>query len=159
MTLNRHDKDLLIAIILLLFGLSFIYLSLQIDVKKYDFIESAASFPFLLSSIFTILSMAYLISSLKKGGKVTFLKTWQSLIYSLRDENNKKVLTAILIISLFIFIGVPYIGFYISGILLMISILIVYVPRVKPLLSIILSACYVGLIYLIFALLFKLQIR
>jgi hypothetical protein len=159
MNLNNKDKDTLIAIILLAFGICVTYLSLKIEIKKYAFIESAASFPLLLSIIFTLLSIVYLITSVKKGGKVTFQKIWHSLKSNAINQYNKRIIFALSIISLLIFVGVPYLGFYLSGLVFFIFILIVYVPKINPIFSILLGAVFIALLYLIFSLLFQLQIK
>lgn len=154
---RAKNKELMISAGSLALGLFMIYLSFfTLDIKT-AFIRSAAIFPGIISIVFTILSAIYVINSFKQGGKLT-LSTLSVREY-LKNETNRGVLKAILLVAAFVFIGVPYISFYISGAILMIFVLLVYVKRVKPIYSIGASLATVAAIYLIFNKVFNLPIK
>jgi len=156
--LTKDDKELILSSILVVFGLYITYLSLNIDIKS-DFVESAAIFPLIISVSFTLFSSIYFIKSLKSGGKLNIQEIKKSLISVYKEPYNQQVFLAVVLVAVYIFIGVRYLGFYISSFIFMSVIMIKFVRRVKIIISLLSSLLVTVVIYLIFSELFRIPIN
>lgn len=156
--MTKDDKELILSSILVVFGLYITYLSLNIDIKS-DFVESAAIFPLIISVSFTLFSSIYFIKSLKSGGKLNIQEIKKSLISVYKEPYNQQVFLAVVLVAVYIFIGVRYLGFYISSFIFMSVIMIKFVRRVKIIISLLSSLLVTVVIYLIFSELFRIPIN
>ncbi|KJS88342.1 MAG: hypothetical protein JM58_00780 [Peptococcaceae bacterium BICA1-8] len=156
--MTKDDKEFILSSILVVFGLYITYLSLNIDVKS-DFVESAAIFPLIISVSFTLFSSIYFIKSLKSGGKPNIQEIKKSLISMYKEPYYRQVSFAIALVAVYIFIGVTYLSFYISSFIFMSVILILFVKRVKVIVSLLSSLLVTAVIYLIFSELFRIPIN
>lgn len=59
-----------------------------------------------------------------------------------------------LIVAVYVFVGIPFIGFYLSSFLLICGITLFYVRSIKPVYAVLVSLALTGLLYLIFSVAF-----
>jgi putative tricarboxylic transport membrane protein len=95
------------------------------------------------------------------GGRILSIsKVMRSFISLYHNDEFKRVLLAVVFVALFIFVGVNYIGFYISGAIFMFVILMTFVKNMKRKLtwSIIFSILYSVILFVIFKMIFKIPL-
>jgi hypothetical protein len=155
--LSAKDKDVVISASLILLSLYMVYLSATIDIRG-SFVQSAAIFPLMVSVCMTQLCIVYFIDSLRKGGRPTPDKIRSSFLSLFKESCNRRVLLAILFVGIFIFFGVTYTSFYVSGAVFMAFIILLCVRKLHFIVSIATTVVFVGLMYLVFNRLFRLPI-
>jgi len=154
---SKHDQDLLIACFIVLLAIFVFWISMTMPMRG-DFIESPGIFPGLMSTLLFILGVAYTIRSLARGGRIKFGKTFQSIIPLLTSEQNRPLVLGILFPAIYVFVGIPLIGFYISSGLFMTIMFYAYVKKWRRWFFLPVSFGITACLYLIFNKLFMLQI-
>jgi hypothetical protein len=149
------DKDLMASILLLLVGLFFAVESLRIDYRG-PFQLGPGMFPFLCAVILVLLSLVYLIRSLKRGGRVSgFRQIFKDIVLL---QENRRILLAIAMVAFFIFVGVAYISYYATAAVFLFLMGYKFVSRYKIWHSIIFSSVVPLVIYLIFNKIFSIRL-
>lgn len=105
-----------------------------------------------------LLASVFLIRSLAQA-RPSPAKLWGSLKAVLASREWRNIFLSIGIVALYVFVGVPYLGFYLSSIVVMLFISLYYVRRIHPAISILSSAALTGLLYLIFSVVFKIPLQ
>lgn len=158
MRLTQQQRETVISFITVLVTV-FLFVStffINMDVK---FLSSARLMPLLVTSLMLLLSLIYFVRSVSKSGFVSPKTAFGALKESVKDPTVNSTLKATGIVALYIFVGIRYIGFYISSFLLIAFIALYFVRRIKPLYSILISLALSGLLYLIFRVAFKIYLR
>lgn len=106
-----------------------------------------------------LLSVSGILQSLRQKGRPTPAKILASVKACATDQNVRSTLLAILIAGTYIFLGIPYLGFYISSFLLICGITIGYVRSIRFYWAIPIAVALTGILYLIFAVAFNLRLR
>lgn len=122
---------------------------------------SAGMMPMILSIVLVLLSIGLIVRSWKAGGRFRVERDC--------DENGnklplispeaKKVLINIAATALLVFVGVPYLGFFISSAIFMLAVILVCARNIKWYWSLLIIGATMGIIYVVFVVLFKLPIR
>jgi hypothetical protein len=159
MKLKQEDKDVITGIILFIISLLIYTQIIKIRWGSKVFLTSAVLLPLNLNILFSILSLALIFTGIRRGGRLDFKNVGAAIKAGIRTNEFRIVLTAMLATALFIFVGVPYIGFFISGGIFMFCILFFYVKHLKKVYSILITAAVLAAIYGIFVLLFKIPLR
>ena len=159
MKLKEADKDIIISFVLLIINI-LIYTQLgKIRWGSPSFALSAVLLPTCLNVLFSILILALFGTSLKKGGRINFKIIGDEIKNGVKSRDFKVVITAMIATGVLCFVGVPYLGFFISGGIFMFAIMFFFVKYVKPIYSLLFTGVTLGLIYLIFIYLFKVPLR
>jgi len=109
--------------------------------------------------LFSILTVALIVKSIVKGGRFRFGE-WGAVLKANASTREFRVVSIFtLIIFLLVFVAVPTVGFWISGSVFMLGVLLVCVKSFKPLFSIIFTAATIGVLYGIFVVTFRVPIR
>ena len=159
MKLTKEAREAITSLIVLLIAIGLFVYSFFIPIKNEKYIQSARVFPNIVTGILVILSVLYVISSFRKvnGGL-----TWEALKGSLsafaHSKEVRNIVLAMLLVLIYILFGVKKGRFYISSAIFITAIMLLYVRRVKPWISVLAALCFVGLSYLIFFKIFMVQL-
>jgi len=157
--MRQADKDLITGIVLLVFNI-FIYTQIaHIRWGHARFVYSAILMPMSANVLFTILTVALIAKSIVKGGRFRFGEWGSTLKTNISTREFRVVFTFTLIIFLLVFVAVPAVGFWISGSIFMLGVLLVCVKSFRPLFSIIFTVATMGILYGIFVRIFMVPIR
>ncbi len=155
--MSQHDRDFLISCFVILLAIFIFWTSMTMPMRG-DLIESPGIFPGLMSVILFILGVVYALRSLKRGGRIKFGELLHSIAPLFTSKQNRPIILGIIFPGLYVFVGIPFIGFYVSSAIFMTVMFYSYVKKWRrwPFLPISLgvTAC----LYLIFNKLFMLQI-
>jgi hypothetical protein len=112
--------------------------------------QSARLMPMMITSVMLLLSLVSLIKNIRAGGFPGPAKIWHSIKAGLQSESLQSTLLAILIVAIYIFFGLAYLGFYLSSMLLIGFISLFYVRRIKPYQGILIAVLLTALLYVVF---------
>jgi len=159
MKMRPADKDLIAGIVLLIFNI-FIYTQItHIRWGHARFVYSAIFMPMSANVLFSILTAALIIKSIIKGGRLRF-REWGAILKASASTREFRVVSIFtLVIFLLVFVAVPTVGFWISGSIFMLGVLLVCVKSFTPLLSVIFTVATIGVLYGIFVMIFMVPIR
>ena len=158
MKMKEKDTDIVIGILLLVLSiLTYIPIS-QIRPGSDTFVLSAAFLPMLANVFITVLSAMLIITSIIDGGRLSLAKMSLTLKEGSKTAEFRNTLTAIVSVAILIFVGYPLLGFYISGFIFMLFIMLRYVKIVHPILSVVVTLAALGALYGIFVVIFKLNL-
>lgn len=152
---EKKDNDLVLYIAFFLITVFLFFLTLQINDRGKTFVEDPKLLPFIVEGCMALISVVGIIGCLLKERPFSISQIKDSLFIGLRE--NKTILLAIAIVGIYI-ASVFIIGFYISSFVLICSITIAYVRRIKFYWSILIAAGLTILLYLVFAVGFKIQL-
>ena len=158
MKLKQADKDLITGGVLLVISLLAYTQIAKIKVTG-EFIKSAALLPLCVNVLFTVLSIALIMTSVKKGGRINFSQIGAVAKAGMKTRTFRIIVTAMVSIAVLIFIGVRYIGFFVYGGIFMFCILLFFVKSIKPIYSVLITAATLAVIYGIFIALFKIPLK
>lgn len=157
---NGNSRDLWIGVFLLIIGAASLYIATTTR-RFQEFILSAGMMPMILSIVLVLLSIGLIVRSWKAGGRFRVERDC--------DENGnklplispeaKKVLINIAATALLVFVGVPYLGFFISSAIFMLAVILVCARNIKWYWSLLITGATMGIIYVVFVVLFKLPTR
>lgn len=158
MRLKKEDSETLVYAGFTVITLIALFSVFQIR-DRGSISESPRLLPLLVVVLMFVLSISGLIHSLRKKGAPTPGKIWESVKQAAENRQNRGVVWSICIVSLYIFVGIPLLGYYVSSFLVTLFICLVYVKRVKPIVSLLYSVLLTAGLYAIFAVAFQLSLR
>ena len=157
MRLTKEDKEVLIYSVLMLVTLILFALIFQINQRGSSIMESLL--PYIVTGCMFLLSMTGIIQSLRNNGRPTLGKIKGSLLAAAADKTVRQTTLAIAIVAVYIVLGIPYLGFYVSSALLVLGITLGYVRRIKPYWAVLIAVAVTAILYLIFAVAFGMRLR
>jgi hypothetical protein len=156
--MTRHDRDFLIAWLVLLLA-AFVFWDSMTMPMRGDFIESPGIFPALMSVILFLFGLAYVYRSWRRGGRLELGGLFRSVGPFFRSEEQRPLLLGILFPAVYVFIAIPLIGFYVSSALFMMVMFYAFVKRWRwGGIFLWVSLAITVTLYLVFDKLFMLQI-
>lgn len=158
MKMSKENREVITSAAVLLISVLLWIASARIVIKNETYTQSARIFPQIVSSVLVLLSVLYLASSLKKSTDLTWSRIKNSASAFVKSKETRRIFLAILLVGIYIFLGVQRKRFYISSLIFMLVILLVYVRRSKPWISILGSVAFIGACWLIFYQLFAVQL-
>jgi hypothetical protein len=155
--MSQHDRDFLIACLVVLLAVCTFWLSMTMPMRG-DLIESPGIFPGLMSLILFIFGVAYTIRSWSRGGRLKLAPLLPAVAPLLRSEQARPLVLGTLFPAIYVFLGIPLIGFYVSSALFMAIMFYAYVRGWRRWFFLPVSIGITVSLYLIFNKLFLLQI-
>lgn len=155
--MTKHDKDLLLACFVLTLAVFIFFASATLP-RRGDLIESPGIFPGLMSLVLFIFGIGFFIRSILRGGGLKLIQVGPSIVPFLKAKENRPILLGLLFPGIYVFIGIPLAGFYISSVLFMAVMFYLYVKRWRRWFFLPVSIGITAALYLIFSKLFMLQI-
>jgi hypothetical protein len=153
------DRDLRVGWFVFFLGVAVSWLSFTIPMRG-EFIESPGIFPGLMGILLILLSVILIVRSMMKGGGVRVVQWGRSVKPFLTSPDQRPVILGIALPSVYIFAGIPLIGFYPATALFLTIMFYLFVQRWRRwFLFLPIAVALTGLLYLIFSILFQLQIR
>jgi len=149
MQMNKQEKESVISAVLLLISLFFFVSCFSIN-NKGTIMQSARLLPVITCCMMILISSASLIKNVRTAGFPAPAKIWGSIKASVQDPKAQQTLFTILVVSIYIFLGIPFLGFYISSFILMAFIVVYCVRRIKPLYGILIALGLTLALYLLF---------
>ncbi|MEW6333977.1 MAG: tripartite tricarboxylate transporter TctB family protein [Thermodesulfobacteriota bacterium] len=153
------DRDFRVGCLVFLFGVTVSWLSLRLPMRG-DFIESPGIFPGLMGLLLTLFGAILAGRSYRKGGRLRLGHFVRAIVPFFTSTEHRSVLLGILFPALYIFVGVPLIGFYPSSALFLTVMFYLFVEKWRR--RFVFLPVAIGLtvlLYLVFNKLFMLQIR
>ena len=145
------------ACLVIILALFIFWTSLTLPMRG-DLIESPAIFPGLMSALLFIFGAVYAIRSLSRGGRIKLDQLFRSAIPLFTSKKSRPLLLGILFPGIYVFLAIPFIGFYISSALFMTIMFYAYVKRWRRWFFLPVSIGVTVGLYLIFNKLFMVQI-
>jgi hypothetical protein len=155
--MSQNDRDLLLAWCVVVLAVFAFWASMTLPMRG-DFIESPGIFPGLMSVILFIFGVAYTVRSVGRGGKIHPGLLVRSVVPLFGSEESRPLILGTLFPAVYVFIGIPLIGFYISSALFMAAMFYAYVRGWRRWFFLPVSIGITVSLYLIFNKLFMLQI-
>ncbi len=155
--MSKEDRDLVSALCVLLLGVGTLWLSMTLPMRG-DFIESPGIFPGLMSAILLLLGLAFVARSWLRGGRVRMAPLIGGILPLFASQESRPLILGILFPAVYVFLGIPLIGFYISSAIFMTVMFYCYVTRWRRWVFLPLSLAITITLYLIFNRLFQSQI-
>ena len=155
--MTQHDRDVLLACLVVLLAVFTFWLSMTMPMRG-DFIESPGIFPGLMSAILFIFGLVYAIRSVSRGGRLRLAPHIFSVMPLLRSEGARPLVLGTLFPAIYVFLGIPLIGFYVSSALFMAIMFYAYVRGWRRWFFLPVSIGVTIGLYLIFNKVFLLQI-
>jgi hypothetical protein len=153
------DRDLRVGCVVLVFGCIVCWGSFALPMRG-EFIESPGIFPGLMGVLLTLFGTILAGRSFKKGGRLRWMQFFRSIIPFVTSPEHRSVLLGILFPAIYIFIGIPLIGFYLSSGLFLTVMFYLFVKKWRRwFLFLSVAVGLTVLLYLVFNKLFMLQIR
>lgn len=152
--MSKDDRDLLVACGVFLGAVGWLWLSLTLPMRG-DFVESPGIFPTLMSGVLILLAAIYTIRSLVRGGRIRAAALCGGILPFLAQAENRPVFLGILSPAVYVFVGIPLVGFYISSAIFLAVMFHVYVTRWRRWMLAPLAAAITALLYVIFTYLFQ----
>ena len=155
MRLSKEERETLVSAIVLLISLFFFFSVFWIPHR--EILQSPRLMPHIITSIMVLLSIVYFIRSARQGvpNPAKIAGSFKGVLASSQWRN---IFVSIAMISLFIFLGIPFLGFYISSFIFMSVVIIYFLRSLHFLLSILISLCLTAALYGIFQVAFMLNI-
>jgi hypothetical protein len=155
--MSKANKDVVAACCVLVLALFSFCVSAAMKTPR-EFVEGPGIFTGLISIFMALLGVIYLIRSIRQGGGVAFLQLGRSAIGFCRSRDNMPTILGLLLPAVYVFIAIPLVGFYLSSALFMGVIFFRYVRRWARWISVLISIGTAVTLYLVFTVLFQLQI-
>jgi len=157
--MTSMDRDLRVGWFVFFLGLAVSWLSFTLPMRG-EFIESPGIFPGLMGLLLILFSVILIVKSMMKGGRVHWAQWGREVMPFLASPENRPILLGIILPAVYIFAGIPLIGFYPATALFLTIMFYLFVQRWRRwLLFLPVAVALTGLLYLIFNILFQLQIR
>jgi putative tricarboxylic transport membrane protein len=152
------DRDLRVGWFILVFGVYICWASFTMPMRG-EFIESPGLFPGLMGILLILFAVILIARSWKKGGRIHASRIFGSAVSIARSQEHRPVIVGIILPAIYVFVGIPLIGFYISSALFMTIMFYLFVKKWKKwLLFLPIALGITGILYLTFNTLFQLQI-
>lgn len=153
------DRDLRLGCFILVIGLFICWASFTMP-SRGDFVESPGIFPGLMAVLLVLFGAVLAWRSLKKGGRLHLVRLISSVIPFMTAPEHRAVMKGILFPAIYVFAGIPVLGFYPSSALFLTIMFYCFVTKWRRrFLFLPIAIGLTGLLYLIFNKLFMLQIR
>ncbi len=153
------DRNVRVGWFVFFLGLAVSWLSFTMPMRG-EFIESPGIFPGLMGLLLILFSVILLVRAMMKGGRVHMVQWGRSVKPFLASPEHRPVILGILLPAVYLFVGIPLIGFYLSSGLFMAVMFYWFVRRWRRwFLFLPIAVALTGVLYLIFTVLFQLQIR
>ena len=157
--MKSMDRDLRVGWFTFFLGLAVCWLSFTLPMRG-EFIESPGIFPGLMGLLLILFAVILIVKSVVKGGRVRVVQWGRSVKPFLASPEHRPVILGILLPAVYIFAAVPVIGFYPATALFLTVMFYSFVQRWRRwFLFLPMAVALTGLLYLIFNILFQLQIR
>ena len=157
--MTSTDRDLRLGWFVFFLGLAVSWLSFTLPMRG-EFIESPGIFPGLMGLLLILFAVILIVRSLMKGGRIHAAQWVRSVIPFLTSPDHRPVILGIILPAVYIFGGIPVIGFYPATVLFLTVMFYLFVQRWRRwFLFLPIAVALTGLLYLIFNILFQLQIR
>jgi|GEM_PF-1212512 hypothetical protein len=152
------NRDLRVGCVVLAFGLYVCWASFTMPMRG-EFIESPGIFPGLMGILLVLFAAMMIVKAVRKGGRFHVARVVGSTISIMKSQEHRPVIMGIILPAIYIFVGIPLIGFYISSALFMAIMFYVFVEKWRKwLLFLPIALGITGILYLTFNTLFQLQI-
>ena len=153
------DRDLRVGWFVFFLGLAVSWLSFTLPMRG-EFIESPGIFPGLMGLLLILFAVILIVRSLMKGGRVHVVQWGRSVKPFLASPDHRPVILGISLPAVYIFAGIPLIGFYPATVLFLTLMFYLFVQRWRRwFLFLPIAVALTGLLFLIFNVFFQLQIR
>lgn len=157
--MTSMDRDLRVGWFILFLGLAVSVVSFTLPMRG-EFIESPGIFPGLMGLLLIFFAVILIVRSLVKGGRIHLVQWVRSVIPFLASPENRPVILGILLPAVYIFAGITLVGFYPATVLFLTVMFYLFVRKWRRwFLFLPIAVALTGLLYLIFNILFQLQIR
>lgn len=156
--MSEQDRDQMISLLLIVLGI-FVTIGAFNMPNQGGFSESPGLLPSIMGICLLFTAGLLFLRSRKNGGRLQLSKIGQMFQRLYTDADNRKMLIAIIFVGLYIFIGVTYVGYYISSAIFMVAMFLKYVKRFKLWISFLLASGLSVLLFLTFNKLFMLSIK
>jgi hypothetical protein len=152
------DRDVRLGCFVLAFGVFICLVSFTMP-SRGGLIESPGIFPGLMGLLLLVFGSILTLRSLKKGGRFRVNRLFSEVVPIMKSAEHRPVILGIILPAVYIFVCIPLIGFYVSSALFMTIMFYLFVKRWRKwLLFLPIAVSITGLLYLIFTMLFMLQI-
>lgn len=158
MKMSKENREVITSTMVLLLSIALCIASGRITIKNETYTQSARIFPQIISGVMVLLSTLYVISSWRRSRDLTWERVKNSAAAFVRSKETRRILLAILLVGVYIFLGVQKGRFYISSLIFMLVILLIYVRKIKPWIAILASALFIAGCWLLFFKLFSVQL-
>ena len=157
--MSAFDRDLRVGCVVAVIGCIVSWASFTLPMRG-EFIESPGIFPGLMALLLVLFGVILAVRASKKGGRIRGAQWGRSVIPFMTAPDHRTVLLGILLPAIYIFAGIPLIGFYPSSALFMTVMFYLFVKKWRRwFLFLPVAVGLTFLLYLIFNKLFMLQIR
>ncbi len=152
------DRDLRLGCFILAFGSYICWASFTMP-SRGGFVESPGIFPGLMGVLLILFATILIGRSWKKGGRIRPARMFGSITTIVKSKDHRPVIMGIILPAVYIFVGIPLIGFYLSSALFMTVMFALFVKKWRKwLLFLPIALAITGILYLTFNTLFQLQI-
>jgi hypothetical protein len=125
-----------------------------------EFIESPGIFPGLMGILLILFAVILVVRTMVRGGRIHVVQWGRSVIPFLASPDHRPVILGILLPAVYIFAAIRVIGFYPATALFLTVMFYLFVERWRRwFLFLPMAVALTGLLYLIFNIVFQLQIR
>ena len=157
MSLKKTEKEALVGLSMLLVSI-FIISSIFMIRDRSTMLLSPRLVPLIVAVFMILISLIYFLKNSVKG--LPSAKTWfESVKECMKKSENRSIVWGILTVAVYIFLGLPLIGYYISSAVLVTFILIYFVRKTHLIISILSGiAISIGL-YVLFGVVLHLPLR
>ena len=159
MRLGKEDKEVLVFPGFLVVTVFLLISIFSINQRGKSIVESPRLLPMIVVGCMFLICGGGLTRSLRAHGRPTLAKVGGSLRACAADPQVRRILLSMLIVAVYVFVGIPFIGFYLSSFLLICGITLFYVRSIKPVYAVLVSLALTGLLYLIFFVAFNLRLQ
>jgi hypothetical protein len=151
-------RDLRVGFVVLVFGLYICWASFTMPMRG-EFIESPGIFPGLMGVLLVLFAAILIVKALKKGGRLHTTRIFGSTISIMKSQEHRPVIMGVILPAIYVFVGIPLIGFYLSSAVFMTIMFYVFVRKWRKwFLFLPVALGITGILYLTFSKLFLLQI-
>lgn len=156
MQLTKEEKNTVISFVLVLVSI-FAFSSVFLIPTRGRLVQSARLMPYIITITMFLLSFSYFVRCLLKA-RPGPIKVARAAFAGLCEPAMKAQLLSIAIIALYVFVLVPYIGYYISSVALIMFISLAYVRRIPAWISIVSSVAVTAFFYVVFYMVFRIPL-
>ena len=152
------DRDVRVGFLTLVLGLYICWASFTMPMRG-EFIESPGLFPGLMGVLLILFAAILSGRSWRKGGRIHATRMYGSAVSIAKSKEHRPVIVGIILPAIYVFVGIPLVGFYISSALFMTIMFYLFVKRWRKwFLFLPIALGITGILYLTFNTLFQLQI-
>lgn len=158
MRLGKEDKEVLVFSGFLVVTVFLLISIFSINQRGKSIVESPRLLPMIVVGCMFLICGVGLTRSLRAHGGLRLPRSAVAAACA-ADPQVRRILLSMLIVAVYVFVGIPFIGFYLSSFLLICGITLFYVRSIKPVYAVLVSLALTGLLYLIFSVAFNLRLQ